>query len=160
MKKRSFLLLELLIAIFLLGTCALPLVQVPMGAMRETIKSCYRLQLQRIADLAFADIKTRLYQHEIEWKQLLKSSSKEKELVMDDTIEIALKGLGRRTFERRCYVYSVGKTGKEGDEHRLVTILIALQSKPHRFNLFPRKSTHKDTAVYQYELFISKSLDK
>src|ERR1043165_9034517 len=68
--KHSFLMLELLIALFLVGVCALPLAQHPMKALQEETRSAYRMQLHRLADIAFAEFKEKIYQQEIPWKEI------------------------------------------------------------------------------------------
>ena len=42
--RYSFLMLEMLIAVVLVGLCALPLAQIPMRALQQEYHSAYRLQ--------------------------------------------------------------------------------------------------------------------
>ena len=60
-QHRHFLLLELLIALVLVGTIALPLAQLPMQATQEQLKSLQRSQSQRLADNGLPKLKEKLY---------------------------------------------------------------------------------------------------
>ena len=68
--KRPFLLLEVLIAFFLVTLCALPLMQ-PQFAMLKTEHTFIRgITLDRIVNRLYADFLIKLYNQEISWTQV------------------------------------------------------------------------------------------
>ena len=117
-KKRSFLLLELLIAIALFVIGIVPLVRMPMTALATEIKTYQRMQLHRYSDQAFIDIKSQLLTNEITWDQIDVPKEK-KTLLSKEMITLDLKGIGKRTFERQCYIWSASsKVGKAQEQYR------------------------------------------
>lgn len=148
--------LEMLIAVVLVGMCALPLAQIPMRALQQEYHSAYRLQAQRLADLAFADIKERLYKKEIPWKQIINPSDK-KATVLEDTVEVAIEPLGTRKFIRRGTLHSVGKKNKKGEECRLATIQITIMPVEKKLRLFRGKKHPQRSCSFNYQLPLSKT---
>ena len=53
MEKRSFILIEVLIAFFLIAICAVPLVKYPLQFYRTEMKQLERMELERLAYLEF-----------------------------------------------------------------------------------------------------------
>jgi hypothetical protein len=128
--KRSFLLLELLIALFLVVTCALPLARIPIRALQKEFQSASAMEMHRLADLAFAEIKEKVYRHEIPWEQIVK-----KTVVMNDSKELAQQPFYSKKITRVGTLTSVGKKRKDGQELRLVTFRLVLShsSQTQRF---------------------------
>lgn len=155
--KRPFLLLELMIALSLVGMCVLPLAQVPRRAIEENLKRAYRLQTQRLADLAFADIKEKLYKEEISWKEV-SSSQKEKTIVFDQTAEISFLPLGKKTFLLKGTLHSVGKKGKDSEEYRLATFRLKITPQQKGLALFRNKKSNREveSRIYTYQILLSK----
>lgn len=148
--KKPFLLLELLIGLFLVSMCALPLVRLPMRTLQEETKSAWRMMMHRYADLAYAQIREELYTRKIDW-EILSTPRKEKAVVLDDEITIDMAHLGKRTFKRKGYLWSVGKKDKENKELRLVTFQVQFQTV-NRFKLFRSKSKQTLSTPYTYQL--------
>ena len=69
-RKKSFLLAEILLAMFLIAVCALPLVKGPIVIFRKEIENIEKIEEQRIANLAFFEIKKILYEQKIPWSEL------------------------------------------------------------------------------------------
>jgi hypothetical protein len=151
----SFLMLELLIALFLVGSFALPLAQFPMRSMKEQIKSISRMQVERLADIAFSEFKEKLYKKEISWKQLSVSSD-EKAVIFDKDIKLSIAPIGERELKRIDYVSSIGKTTKQGEEWRLVTFSVKFQPKETNFKLFRRTKSQKNARVFSYQILVKK----
>lgn len=147
--------LELLIALFLVATCALPLAQLPMRAVQEEIKSSYRMQMQRLADLAFAQIKEKLYRQEIPWKEI-SSPINDKFVIIDDIVTISSNVLGDRPFLRKGTIHSIGKQGRDGEEWRLITFKVKFQTKD-KTKIFRKKDKALSFCYYNYQLLIKKS---
>ena len=152
-KKQSFLLLELLIALSLFTLCILPLVELPFKALSEEIKSCQRMQLQRLADLAFADIEAQLFQNQISWDEL-SCKRNEKTQLIKDIQAVQLKGIGKRDFARTCNIWtSRTKEGKNQEQHRLITIELEYKSinDPH---FFPTIKSSTNKAVFRHQVYV------
>jgi hypothetical protein len=147
---------ELMIALFLVGSFALPLAQFPMGAVQEEYKSAYRMQAQRLADLAFTNVKERLYKKEISWKEIAKPR-KDKVLILDDVAEVSFEPLGKRKFTRQATLYSIGKAGKNSEEWRLATVRVKITPQEKRIKLFRSKEKPVKSRIYTYQVLISKS---
>jgi hypothetical protein len=144
-----------LIALFLAGMCALPLARLPMQALQEETKSAYRMQMHRLADLAFAKFKEKLYQEEISWKEITSPRGKKALIVLDDKgiVEVGFKPLGIRKFIRKCTLYSVGKKGKSGEELRLATFQVKFTPQEKKYPLFGKSKA----PVFTYQILITKS---
>lgn len=99
-KRRSFLLLEVVIALSLVLACALPMVALPSRALREEIHMAYEAQARRLADLAFAQLKEKLYKNEIPWSQIARCQERRQDL-FEDTCTVSLPSAGTRTFKRK-----------------------------------------------------------
>lgn len=115
--------LELLIALFLVGFCALPLARMPMKSLSEQYKSATRVHMRRLANLAFKEVLEKLYINEIAWKDLGKSQK----VIIEDVVAADIPAVGKQKFERRGTLSAAGKKGKNGDDLRLVTFKIRLQ---------------------------------
>ena len=155
--RRSFLLLEMLIGLFLVSLCALPLVQLPMKALKEEIGSAYRIQWHRCADLTFAKFKEKIYRQEISWKEIA-SPRKTPSVFPVDPVTISFKPIGSRTYPCKASFYSVGKKGKNGEEIRLVTFTVSFITK-EKFLFFrggKNKKNRSAPAVFTYQLLIIK----
>jgi len=147
---RKFLLLELLIALFLIGMCALPLARLPMKALQEEMNSAYRMHAQRLADLAFATLLEQLYTQEIPWKQI-ESPWKNRKVVLEDRVTVFIKSLGKKEFVRRATLHSVGKKSKEGDPWHLVTFRITIGSAEKE------SKTFRKPPLFTYQVLVGKS---
>ncbi len=147
--------LELLIALFLVGTFALPLAQFPMRAVKQEYNSAYGLQAQRIADLSFAELKENLYKQEIPWKEILKTRA-EKKVLPNENVEVFLHPIGKKEFLLEKTLYSVGKKTKEGDEYRLATYRVKVTPKDKTFKLFRNKKHPVSSRIYTYQTLLCK----
>lgn len=142
-KKRSYLLLELLIAFTLLITCLLPLTQNPLKMVANEREMLEKLELAREADLLFADVKRRLYTNQISYDKFTK---------WEDKLEPFKLELGKnytKTFKReirlRSQVKEV-KKNKAGEEIRLLNVHIAFISR--------NKKKNQNTLVFKYKVFV------
>ncbi len=150
--------LELLIALFLVSICVLPLAEIPMRALKEETKSAYRMQFHHYADLAFAEFKEKIYRQEIPWKQICSPNEAKSEFRLEKP---AFDSIGGRKFERKATFYSVGKKGKKGEEVRLVTFKISFKMQEERFSLFRGKKNEKKDRYaprsFTYKMLVVKS---
>lgn len=97
--KRPYLLLELLIAFTIVSGCILPLVSNPLRFFRSEIRSLQRMELERLAEVSFASIKTSLYKNEIPWQDLVDDKYEESPYIKD-RVCIPLGTKIKRDYER------------------------------------------------------------
>jgi hypothetical protein len=76
-RKRSFLLFELLICLALITLCLFPLITPHAKMHRADLHYLEEIQLERIADQAFSQIKVRLYENQHPWEMLLEEALEE-----------------------------------------------------------------------------------
>jgi hypothetical protein len=127
MKRKPYLLLELLIAFTLVALCALPLVHDPLHSLRSEIQIFEKVELERLAEVSFADLKAELYRNEIPWEAFDTSKYK---LHKQDSVRIQLKGVCERTYLRSYYLSTkYHKKAADQEDHRIVNIKIAF-TKP------------------------------
>lgn len=69
-KKRNFLLIEVLIAILLVSICLIPLIQIPINSYRSEMEWLEEMDRERLAELAFADVKEKLLKNELAWEKI------------------------------------------------------------------------------------------
>jgi hypothetical protein len=148
--------LEFMIALFLVATCALPLSQLPMQAVQEEYKSAYRMQTQRLADLAFSQIKEQLYREEIAWQDILRTRQ-DSSIVLKDEVEVCFEPLGKRKFNRLGKLHSVGKTTSSGDEWRLITCRVKITPLQKGYKLFRTKKNTVASRTFTYQTLVSKT---
>jgi hypothetical protein len=154
LNKRHFLMLELMIALFLVLTCALPLAQLPLKALKEETKSAYRIQIHRLADLAFAQFKEKLYRQEISWQEL-SSPSNDRAVFVTDTVTVGFEQLGAQKFHRKATFYSIGKKGQREEEWRLVTFKVNFKPQEKKYPLFRNKTGSKASSTLTYQVLVS-----
>lgn len=73
-RKRSFLLFELLISLTLITLCFVPLVKSQFLVRLATLNQLQEMQLERAAQAAFCELKTKLYEKEHDWKALIEQN--------------------------------------------------------------------------------------
>lgn len=143
----------MLIALFLIGSYALPLAHFPMRAIQEEIKSYYRMELHRLGDLAFGEFKEKLYVKEIPWEAIAHSAN-DRAKIFDDIVELSIDPIGTRKFKRVATMYSVGKKDREGVEWWLVTFRVKFSPVENRFKLFRAKSNSR---FFTYQVLLEKT---
>jgi hypothetical protein len=153
---RSFLMIELMIALFLVVTCALPLARFPLMAAKQEFNSAYRMQAERLADLAFAKIQEQLHREEIPWKDILRTKANGA-TVLEDQITVAFDPLGKRSFSRLGTLHSVGKKKQNGEEWRLATFRVKIEPLQKGDKLFYGKKARARARIFTYQLLIHKT---
>lgn len=134
-KRRPYLLLELVIAFFLLSICALPLVRNPLHLLKQQYAALEKAELARQAAVDFADIRGRLNgkdEKSITWEQLCKKMPTKSDGGPPDNGEekITLTIGKPRTYLKKVYwgwVSKGVKKGKEGREIKLINFRIIYQ---------------------------------
>ena len=108
MKKRPFILVELMIAIAILSLCAIPLMGYPYFSYRRERKLLLEIELQRQAEILFFDL---LKDLPCTWEELEFNTRKETKL---NLIKLEVEGLGSIKIHPhyRLYVHPNAKDTK------------------------------------------------
>lgn len=130
--------------------------RLPLSSLKENYKSAYRMQAQRLSDLAFAKIKEQLYKEEIPWKDIEKSS-KEKISILKDTVAVSLETLGKQTFLRQVTLKSISKKEQNASEWFLATFQVTLTPQQTKFKLFRNKKGVSTSRTFSYQVLIGKT---
>lgn len=145
MKKRSFILLEILISISLILLCGLPLILRPMQMQRQEMTFLWEIEGERLADWTFSEIKEKLLRNEIPWKKL-PTLKKNKETYSLPDAELSLpnrnKKIIRREFTLAC------KNEKEGQNEEIYRLF--------EVKIYFYPSLKKKSATYQYQVLVRK----
>ncbi len=122
-KKRSYILLELVVACALIGLCAFPLVSGPMHMLIGEKKILGHMELERLAECGFADVYAGLREHTISWEEL-----KSGKVLGPCDVHVRCGSGLKLKYERTCTLKTHKvKMGKDGFEHRLVTVKITFK---------------------------------
>ncbi len=151
-RRYPFLLLEILIAIFLLSVCALPLAHLPMKANEEAIQTAWRMELNRLADIKLSKIKEDLYTETLK-KETLIHASKEKVSLDTDNIAISLPLIGSRKFIQTASLSCRTKKNNQGEEYYLLTCIIEFSAK-ERFKFQRKKGAGQKKRSFTYKLLV------
>ncbi len=154
MKRRSYLLLELMVAFALLVMCIVPLVRSPMHLMREHLQSIKKASLAREAHFAFSKVKAFLYQNEekgISWQQISRDAPSKKEKRPPDFEEIVDVFIPAKTpYIKKVYLFKADK--KEEDASlRLLKVRITFE---------PKRKSKKKPKLEQFEWVVCAKKEK
>ena len=140
-KKHSFLLLELLVALFLLSTMLLPFAYLPIKALQKEYLSLQDLQVRRLADLQFSVIKKDLYSQEKIFLAVLSAKGPKEKVELSPPKSFILK-LG--SSSKKLIIKEYGYTHLREKNHYLIRILI---------EIYP-ENTKAKKRYFIYQLFI------
>lgn len=113
--------MEVLIALALISLFAIPLVRAPLETIHEETKSLCTLELERNANLAFAEVKELFYTQSIPWD----SFSKEIPLVQP----LGTQTIGTRIFEKTARIHvSKEKVIRGGQTMRKLGVTLTFAS--------------------------------
>jgi len=127
-RRRSYLLLELMISFMIVSLVALPLLRNPLHALKMQLFSLERMEIERLADLSFANMQAEIACQEVPWKAF--SQEQKGECYSIDTIPLLLPGIAERKYERKTFFWTLAqKEGENNQEHRLVRIQFVFSAK-------------------------------
>lgn len=158
--KRPFLLLELLIAMLITTSFTFPLAMLPMRALREEMKSLYRMQASRLADVGYAHLREELFNRQVSWDALEKGE-RAPVFVFEDTCFCSLSPSKSKSFKRTGTVKLINKKIKDADEWCLLMAVIEIKPvQTKEFSLFKKKTERKkDHKKFAYYTVIHRKTD-
>ncbi len=143
MKKRQFLLLEILIGFTLVTVCIVPLVKSSIVLYRSELKRLESIEQERLADWTFTEVKEKLLKNEIPWEQLPDLNKTTHPFPLPDRT-IQIPGSKIKTIHRNFTLRGKGKKmGKNNEEYRNLYITISLNEDKYLFRLPVQKISTK-----------------
>lgn len=125
--KRSFLLIEVIIAFALITLLIVPLIRNPIYFFKSQIKSLEKLECERVADLTFLDLKLEIYNDQ---KKFTNNLAHNKKYAPNNTLEpYKLETFDNKKILRSYMIYSKNKEKetKDNEKYKLLTIRIFLR---------------------------------
>ncbi len=134
-KKKTFLLVEVLTAFLLVALCIVPLVRKPLAMFKTELEKLEALELERYADWAFSEVKEKLLKNEIPWEKIPKHEETMGPFFLPDA-KLTLPGYREKKISRTFTLYGKGqKDGLQGEDFRQLQITISLGEKKYLYRL-------------------------
>ena len=128
-QKRTFLLMEVMIALALIALCIAPLMRMPILHFQKQVEHLVQFEKHRIADWSFSEVKELLLKNSIPWEKLPKKKAPPL-LYPLPKVELEIPGIRSQTVERRAQFECTGeKEGENGNEYHLLEITILLDGE-------------------------------
>lgn len=125
-RSRSFLLLEVLIALLLVTICIVPLMRLPLLHFRRQIDNLSDFEMHRISDWTFSEIKEQFLRESIPWEKLPKRGETSAQIPLSKTT-LEIPSLRSKKISRSFTLNCTGeKEGLKGEIHRLYEITVYL----------------------------------
>lgn len=135
MKKRSFLLLEVLIAFLLVTLCLVPLVKQPLKLYKEEMAYLEQMEKERLADWTFTEVKELLLKNEIPWEKIPEKSAESDPFPLSP-MTIHIPGCKPKTVRRKFHLTGrAEKLGMENQTYRQLGVYIFLDDQKYQFRL-------------------------
>lgn len=142
MKKEPFLLLEILIAFFLVTLCIVPLVKQPLQLYKSELERLEEMERERLADWTFTEVKEMLIKNEIPWAKFPAKLQWSEPFFLPDGV-IEMPGCKPKKVRRSFALKGRGiKENSQKEEIRQIGIYISLDDKIYEFRL-PCKNVSK-----------------
>jgi hypothetical protein len=135
MKKKPFILLEILIALFLVILCGFPLIKEPLKLYHDEIKQLEKMEKERLADWTFTEIKEILLKNGIPWEKIPAKGEKSEPFPLLP-VKLEIPGSHTRTIDRSFILSGRGeKMGEQNCVYRQLGIYIHLGDDTYAFRL-------------------------
>jgi hypothetical protein len=140
MKKKSFLLLEVLIALTLVTISALPLVKEPLHLFKAEFKAFEELEQERLANLAFVEVKEAFYNHKIPWEKIPEKKDTSSPIPLSP-VTIQIPGRPPKTVPCSFTITCTGKKeGLKDQIYKNLLINVKIQERNYSFKIPVQKS--------------------
>lgn len=144
--KKTFLLIEVLVAIALVTLCLVPLIQRPLQSYRTEKALLFEMEGERLAEWTFSEVKEKFLKNEIPWSRIPRPGMVSQPISLPKAT-ISLPGqkdmIVERTFTMKCGKRGE-KTSGQGDCYRLLRIEIT----------FTPQLSKKKRGTYGYRLLV------
>lgn len=128
MKKKPFILLELLIAFALVSSSILPFIRYPYEQMKKEIDLLFEMEIAHQAEEILGEIQAEIYQNKVPLEVLFNSDSKAT-YGDEKPLHIHIADM-KRKYRIQTYIFSKKqKKGPDGTEWALATIKLVISSK-------------------------------
>lgn len=135
MKKRTFLLLEVLLAFSLVTLCIIPLVRQPLKLYKSEVECLEKLEMERLAEWTFSEIKEILLRNEIPWEKIPAKSTTSEPFPLSDA-KVEIPGCKTRIIKRSFTLTGRGeKRGSEKTLYRQLGVYLLLNDHNYAFRL-------------------------
>jgi hypothetical protein len=120
--KRPFLLFEVLIAIFLVSFCLIPLIRSPIQSYRNEVKLLEEMEGEKWAEWTFSEVKEKLLNNDLEWDKIPKPGETSPTFSLPP-ITLELPNISSKTINRSFSLRCTKKGEKEGKNGEISRIL-------------------------------------
>lgn len=135
MKKRTFLLLEILIAFLLVTACAIPLVHQPLKLYKKEMNYLVKMEQERLADWTFTEIKEILLKNEIPWEKIPAKGVKTGPFPLPP-VTLEIPGCKPKVIKRHFTLTGKGeKAGSNNALFRQIWVCIFLNEEEYGFRV-------------------------
>lgn len=130
-KKKTYLLLELLIAFFLLSLFLAPMLGSPLSYIRKQVQSMTSIYLELEAEKYLALIEEKVRTHKVSWHQIVES---QKKTILLDTISFKVPSHKKtEDYEARLFLYKTHLQTQEQSSYGTIKGLVRI------YKLKPKK---------------------
>lgn len=135
MKRRTFLLLEVLIALFLVTLCIIPLVREPLRMLKKEMAKIEEMEKERLADYVYSQLREKFLKNEIPWSQIPKKKEIKGPLSLP-SLTLKMAGFKPKKIPCSYSLYGKGeKQGRQQEEYRLIYVTIYLDKAAYKYRL-------------------------
>ena len=134
-KKKPFLLLEVLIAFSLATLCLVPLVRHPIRMYKKEICNLELVEKERLANLVFCEIKEKLLKKEFSWDQIPEKGV-ESPFFHLSSVSLQLPGWEKKIECKYQFIGKGEKQGHNGEIFRKTNVKIVLDKQIYLYTLF------------------------
>lgn len=120
-RKKSFLLLEILIGLTLILECLVPLMLNPISLFQNEIAHLEQIELEREALIAYAQVKEKLYNKEVPWTELKSGNYK----LVKEKFYMDFGKLAKREWQK-----SITLKRKKEDKGKLILLDVTVEFSP------------------------------
>lgn len=110
------------------------------------------MQVKRLADLAFADIKEQFYCNDISWHDIVKSTQQPVEIYNDVKL-IDMEDIGKRKWICKGKLRSVSKSGPHAEWY-LGTVFVYIEPTDKALKAFRAKGAFRDKQRFTYQILL------
>ena len=148
MKKRTLLLIEILIAFFLVSLCAVPLVTGPLKLHKLQTLQLEKMEKERLADWTFSEIKEMFLKTEIPWEKVPKKGEKSLPIPLNDAV-IQIPNLQPRKVKRHFFLKGRGEKKTKDQIIRSIGVYVLLDKDQYEFRvpIIMKKQKKSETSI-------------